>query len=168
MKRLKHLCLAIALLLSTQYGIAQPSSSAVFAFRFYHDGHMVDQDTFCRDWSLTNGNGDSISPCDINSSSQYDPTRKYFFISVGAIYPPHIFSLIHKKDTMTVVLPSTTHYICDSLTLHRGNFLFDNSCSDAESVKLDNYIGVGFCPLKNIDWNLQRRKFEESGLKERR
>jgi len=138
----------------------QPSSYTYFAFRLYDNEQIVDLDKFCNEWTIFNIAGASISPCDKESFNSYDTSSKYFYIGIGAIYPPYAFALVHKKDTMAMYFQNyEVNLICDSLTLHNGEFYFDYSCPDNEKIKLKHFSGISFCKLDNINWKLAEQKF---------
>lgn len=153
------LILTIMLTSTVTYG--QPSSSIYFVFRLYSNGQVIERNKFCNEWKISNCN--AITPCDeFVVGSLYDTSSKYYYLDIGALHRPYIFTLIHLKDTMTIIFPTTSYLVCDSLTINNGTFLFDYSCSDQDKIKLNRISGVSFCRLNNINWVLQRKKYEQS------
>ncbi len=142
---------------------AQPSSSIDFVFRLYDKGQIINGKKFCQEWHIENSNGGFISPCDKNApGSFYDDSSKYFYVHVGAIYPPYVFTLSNSSGSMTLYFTTGTSLICDSLTLVEGEYLFDQTCGEGAKISLPRIHGEKFCRLGPIDWRRQKIKFEES------
>ncbi len=151
--------------------LGQPSSSITFAFRLYDNaGHRYDLRRFCEELVIENIGGGFISPCDSTNGapfSDYDDSSGYFFIYIGSIYPPYIFSLSGRADTITMIFPHKTDLACDSLTIHNGLFLFDVDCVESAQRTFPRMSITRFCPLNDLHWEEGRWAAEVSVHKRR-
>src|SRR5688572_25194152 len=86
---------------------AQPSYSMEFAFVLYDKhGKKVKPDALCSTWQLIGNNGRSVSPCGMEyfNNEFHIKNGSYYTVAVHTVVRPYVLSLIHRKDTMTLIV----------------------------------------------------------------
>lgn len=167
-KCLTTLLLALGILLVN----AQASYTICFAFRLFdEDGKQITGTTFNREFEVADLYGDIMNfeypNRDPHAFLEYNSLFTCFIVNISTIGQPFSFSLYHKGDTMNIFLPTylknTTRYpyrAVDSLPFLTGTFLLDRECNEKTTAPYPN--NAPFCYLRNVDWELQEKKFRKS------
>jgi hypothetical protein len=140
----------------------QPSSSINFAFKLYYAGKKVASRQLCSEFNMSGTYEQDFKTCDTTYMGIYR-IQGYFITNIGSIYPPYILHITKDKETMTICFPVEDDFVCDSLPFLPGNFVIDHSYAGDKKIKPLGEKYMAYYPLKNVDWEVCRKKYQEKG-----
>lgn len=145
------------LLLVPLYGLSQPSYTAEVRFRFYDKSQEISKEVMAEQYKLFDYSFGNYHPLNY----RYDDSNKMHIASDNIIYNDFCMLLVHKKDTMRLILKTKgaqrLKFKIDRLDFKEGIFVIDNDTStnlDFKNSKSNYYNYILSLVPKNI-YNLE-------------